>query len=317
MSDISVNHFNRYDINPINVGGRFSPDEVTANGEAFTKTFLNADTKVQREILKQLTPEAKQKLFEVVKQKYMLEARKENGDIRTLDSCISALILTSASIIGNMHPCGDYKELSVNVMKFMHKNIKYFASLNEYQENPQRAEQRLQHHLDGGQVLAEGNYNGCGEAVKLFECLYSEATSQNKGFRNVECNYISSFNKAWATPENLKSGESPPGHAMAELSQNENGKPILLFLLDTSMFEDPVFDNRIVQFNELESMAFIKHPNNNGEYDKDVGKGPEPFALFGRGIKYDLMRNPHDPYDCSTSDGATRIAVRNYINSKK
>jgi hypothetical protein len=302
-----------------------------------------------------------------------IQGLKAKEQIKAPDSPVASAVKQ----ICNMGPCSDPQELAVNVIKFMNKNIKFAGDVNG-------ARNRDACQWSGEKVIEEGNFNGCVEAVKAFKALFTEA-AKAKGF-SAKCEYVSSFNVSWATPDNVNNNISdPPGHAMAKLTTNKGS-----YLLDATRFGDPIFGSnltdqdlsnpvdiapakkgRIIQneaadtdtfiektptgykattysygnvFNESKKVGdidfsslaqlnqylngaaktttedlvkngIIKQADQNGIYYMDIGKGPEPYKLFGN-TEFKIQKNPYNIFDPSTSNGATRTAMREYINPK-
>jgi hypothetical protein len=311
MGNISVNSFNRYDINPKNVRGKFTPDEIMAGDEAFTKTFLEADHKVQIKILNNLSPEAKDTLFTSLRKHYrsaQVDPLSVRGDTSKTNS-EKALFTVAVNMIITSRQCKDVQDIIINTLRFMHSHI-------DYQNKAKDPGQRDACEWSGPRVLAEGNFNGCVEADKAFISLFREAVSQ-KGLSSVKSNYISSFEIRSATwkdlEENIKPGKCQPGHALAEISYKGD-----TFLVNATAMEDDLFGGENISFKDLKDRSIIKYADNEGDYLMQTRQYVfDKFKLFGRGITYDVQTNPHDPFDRSTSDGATRVAVKDYLNSLK
>ena len=302
MSDISVNNFNRYDMNPNNVRGKFTSDEIMAGDEAFTKTFLQASHKVQIEILNKLSSEAKDTLYTSLKKHY------RDGDPQSKIKCQEALVTVGANMIITSRKCNDAQDIAKTTLEFMHYNI-------VFQDKADNPAGRDACEWSGPKVLAEGNFNGCVEANKTFISLFQEAVSQ-KGLRSVKSNYISSFAISSATREslnkNIEMNQCQPGHAVTEISYQGG-----TFLVDATAMESDLFESRNVTFTDLKDRSIIKYADMQGNYTMDTENGPQEYKLFGRGITYNIQSNKFNLFDRSTSDGATRRAVQDYLNALK
>ncbi|MEE8638368.1 MAG: hypothetical protein V3T21_04895 [Candidatus Margulisiibacteriota bacterium] len=299
MSDLSIQGFyRRYDTNH---DGNISSNEINSNNAAFTKAFLGANRQVQLALLCRMSEKDKLVLFRSIQ-----EHARSAGDSESQKSCLKATSIVGASIAANMRPINNFQDLALNTLMFMHNNIKYVGNVI----NPKSRDAA---EWSGARVLAEGNYNGCVEAVKLFIELYKEAALQ-KGFTAVACAYTSSFNLSWATPENLASGQTPSGHAMVELKQAGR-----VLLINAAMFEHPVLSNnrQDQSSNFLAEHAFIVKVDESGKYFMDIDGHPEQYQLFGRGIVPIGQENPNNLFDPTTSNGATRLAVKKYLETKK
>ncbi len=259
------------------------------------------------DIIDHLNQEEKYDLFNDIKKEYALfNNGKDKG------KCFEPLMEVSAGIISKMMPCKDYKDLVINVLRFMHNNIQDVEKFNENTRDSNTfAAPRDACNWIGDQVLAEGNFNGCVEAAVLFERLFSESASK-MGFSSVEYHYISSFQieSAFKSPIYLA------GHATVLLKQGEES-----FLVNASALEDQAFDpGKAVKFDELEGRSIIFRPDSNGIYkwkmrDENGNEITYHFKLFGQDVHFQSQRNPADPYDPSTSDGATGNAVRSFLIS--
>lgn len=277
------------------VAGGQSPrsDQISA------EDFISMSQDDQKSIVNRLNNNDKKKLFSEVRQAFANAATGQGKD-----KCTLAALQVSIDIINNMAPCQDYKQLAVNVLKFMHENIKY---ANDMENAPPRDACMF----SGEQVLSEGNYNGCAEAAKLFEALYTRCAEQ-KGFSSVSCAYTSSFDVDRANPKMIQGNDTPWGHAVIELAQGSES-----VLVNAAMLEHPMLcGQQVISVNELEKLEIFLHADNKGEYKmtmNDPGNiHQETYKLFGKD-KYNLQSNPKDPFDPATSDGATRIAVRNFL----
>lgn len=260
----------------------FAEDRISGD---FTKNFMQSGESEQVKLIGRLTPEARKELFISLKEHYT-----SAGDSMSKMMCINALQVLSYGLIADMEPNNNIYDLIKNVLVFMNNNIKY-------QSDVSFLEQRDCCQWTGGQVLAEGNFNGCVEAAKLFLDLFKGA-AQRKRLEYGSCGYVSSFPVNWAKIRAQESNfgrEGIPGHALIEI-EPLNGKRLLV---DAAMFPD-------VEAGEVSSI--IKYADENDIYYKDTDEGPnQPYKLFGRGVMY----SAHDGTD--GSDEATKRAVIKWL----
>jgi hypothetical protein len=271
---VTLDSFNKYDINPRNVGGKFTSDEVSANNAAFTKTFIEADRNVQLEILKKMTPEAKQRLFESLKKHYACA-----GDQRSKERSEQALIITGADMI-NSQPGSNFRDISINVMRFMGNNLDYISgaidSVKENGTKPPTSRDACEFSV--GEVLLEGNYNGCVEAAKVFQALFNEAAAQKGSSARAE--YVSAFDTDYTDPAYISSHKDQPGHALVEIRLGNE-----TFLMDTSRCDDGSFRmSERPTFDELEKRMIINHQDANNEYSIPTNEGIKKLHIFNRGM---------------------------------
>lgn len=264
------------------------------------KDFITKSQDEQRKIANQLDNNARQKLFDEIRQSY---ADVDNGEAK--NQRILAALEVSVCIINNMTPYLDYKQLAVNVLKFMHANMSYVDTIKD-------APPRDACMFSGEQVLAEGNFNGCAEAAKLFEALYTRCAEQN-GFIFVNCAYASSFNVDRANLKAVQGDDAPWGHAVVELEQEGES-----FLVNAARFIHPLLGvQQAISLQGLEMNEIFLHADKNGIYKMTIKDGSgndrqETYKLFAKG-KYNLQSNPENLFDPKTSDGATRTAILNFL----
>lgn len=296
MSELSVPGFGCYDTNR---NGRISSKEIQAKESAFTKAFLVSDKQVQLDLLRAMELKDKVVLLQSVQEHY-----RGAGDPGSQKSCLKAAVTVGANVTANLRRANNFQDLALNTLIFMHKNIKYAGNIDG-------AISRDAAEWSGPQVLAEGNYNGCVESVKLFMELYKEAARQ-KGFTATDCAYSSSFSLSWATPENLASKQAPSGHAMVELKQ-----AVQTLFVNAAMFEHPALsDPGQVQSDKfLTENDFVVKVDKSGKYSLAIDGRPEQYQLFGRGIIPAKQENPGDLFDPTTSNGATRLAIRKHLET--
>ncbi|MFC1496722.1 hypothetical protein ACFL52_04830 [Candidatus Margulisiibacteriota bacterium] len=295
MSNLSIQGFyRRYDTNH---DGNISPNEINSNNAAFTKAFLLVNKKVQLTLLSKMSEKNKLALLRSIQ-----EHARSAGDRKSLKCCQKAASIVGVSILSNIRPINNFQDLALNTLTFMHKNF-------EYVKNSVNPKSRDAAEWSGERILAEGNYNGCVEAVKLFIELYNKVALR-KGFKAVTITYLSSFNLSWATPKNLASGQPPSGHAMVELKQAGR-----VLLINAARFEHPILSKSRQDKSSifLAKHAFIINADKSGKYFMDINGHPEQYQLFGRGIVPMRQENPKDLFDPTASNGATRIAVKKYL----
>jgi hypothetical protein len=69
-------------------------------------------------------------------------------------------------------------------------------------------------------------------------------------------------------------------------------------------------------FSDLEKANIIKRVDKKNMYAMQTEAGLEQYMLFGRGKTYNRQSNPANPFDPNTSNGATRNAIKNYLELK-
>lgn len=254
--------------------GRTSPNEVTANDSAFTKTFLAANRNAQLDMLKKMSPDAKQQLFESLKSHY-----RDAGDPASKKNSEQALILTGANIINSM-PGGNFRDLTINVMQFMNNELVYTETANEEAKKngtrPPTGRDACEYSV--GDVLLEGNYNGCVEAAKAYQALFNEAALQKGSSAKGE--YVSSLAIKYADPTYIFEHKDQPGHALVEIRLGRE-----IFLMNTSRLDDSSFKQTDrPTFKSLEDRGIILHSDNNDNYSMPISdRETLDFHIFNRG----------------------------------
>lgn len=185
------------------------------------------------------------------------------------------------------------KGLIVNALKFMNENLKYSPGGRGAGE------------FTAEKALADGTFNGCVEAAKIFMLLFTRASS---GMPEVKCNFIHSFHKGWAKErEKLDPKLTNPdvwknawGHAVVEI-QIGAATP---FIVDATAFERiKDIKKEPVEFKDLEDPA-----TNIIKYEKDGGF--DDYIIYK---KQSTMPKPDKDDDSGNSPSSK--AARKYLQN--
>jgi hypothetical protein len=194
--------YERYDKD---TSGIFSQKEIMDLQQGhFGKDFVESDPDTQRAVLQKMDNYARIQLFHAVSQLY-----QHAGEV-SKEMCAQAYLRIAACSIVNTRPCNTIEDLIKNTMMMINNNVSF---VNNVPENELPSRDAAQ--WSGARAFAQGNFNGCVEAAKIFYELYNEVIAQ-KGNPNLgQCRYLSSFDQTKAPLMNRT--DSPAGHALVEV----------------------------------------------------------------------------------------------------